>query len=162
MTAKPKGKSAKAKGDDRRGGARAGAGRPPKDRPPAPAAPHLEEAIRSARTVKALQSVLAEIGAGVASGKIDRLLGETLEAIIARAEKLLKARRAERTLSKLRSIEILLPDEVELLQAHRARLAGAPLAPGVPVAGPPAPPPGALERIGIAPAAPPANQAEGP
>lgn len=160
MAAKKPAKKAAKKTDDRRGGARPGAGRPPKDRP-APTAPHLEAAIRSARTVRALQAVLAEIGAGVASGKIDRLLGETLERIVARAEKLLKARRAERVTAGLRAIEVLTPAEGEVLERYRASVRPTPLGPGVETPGPPEAPPGVLGASG-ATAPEPAPAIEGP
>jgi hypothetical protein len=98
----------------------------------------LLRAIGGADTFRLLQDLTQKLMVEMASGKLDRELGETLLGAITVQRHMIKANKEEQPLEAVRALELLTPQELELLDQHRRKLAGPPVAPGAAV-----PPPGA-------------------
>lgn len=99
----------------------------------------LGDEIRKAETQRTLGALTTRVTADLADGRLggpdlpwkERLkLAETLERLIARRSRVLKEERAERLEAMVQALDILTEEEEELLRAHRASVAGPPLAPG--------------------------------
>lgn len=91
----------------------------------------IGQAILKASTFRKLGGLAAMIAAAVADGLIEDLKkAELLEKFIKTRSAILKKEREETATAKVRALEILTEDEVELLAQHRAKLAGPPLKPG--------------------------------
>ena len=90
----------------------------------------LAAEIRAARTMRRCGRLLERVAAEAAEGKVPMDLGHLLEKLIARRMRALKEERDEKATAQVRALELLLDDEVELVRAHQAKLAGPSLKPG--------------------------------
>lgn len=110
------------------GGARPGAGRPKKVEIPPP--PELLEALRTAKSARALDNAAARVASALAEGKLTTGVADGVLAVLKERRQLIKARREEKAKRQVRALEILTPAEVKLLADYRAKLAGPPMQPG--------------------------------
>jgi len=97
----------------------------------------LGEAIAAARTAKALQALVRVIAGRVAAEQMHTKMADSLERLISRQARLIKDAREESAIAKVRSLEILTPNEVKLLADYRRKLAGPVVQPGEAVEPPP-------------------------
>ena len=100
----------------------------------------LLQAIGGADTYRALHELTQRIMVAVGDGTLEGKLGEFLLQGITVQGHMIRAEKEERPLEAVRALELLTPQELEVLAEHRRRLAGPPIAPGAAVP-PPGPPP---------------------
>lgn len=97
---------------------------------PGSASAELRAAIEAAQSASDYTACARRVAADVVAGRMDRGDADSVLGALREARASRKVEREETAREKVRALEILTPDEVELLAAFREVLAGAPLQPG--------------------------------